>query len=356
MGWDRDPQVLSPVGRPMREQLSEGPRRQMLDGFEPVYRDIVDYIVRCTHRIWEEKNVGLCRTHYSDDCVMHTMTGPSSGMELVTQNTIGSLAGYADRVVLAEDVIWSEDAPGEFYSSHRISSRSTHLGDEPLVGHATMRGTGVTTIADCKVIENRIVEEWLVRDNSTALWQVGADPRTIAAAAAIADQEGDETRHSWRKDAIAVTRTHGDVESEEGHPAAPLAAMLRTAFIGDLFGDAAALFSPCAEVRWPSRRHGFGRGFWVGCLLQLCNGLHDRAFRCEHVAARPLPHGDIAVAIRWSLTGKHRGTGVWGEPSGRELWLLAVSHYRLRGGLVIEDTTVFDEVSVLRQIAGGLGA
>ena len=106
--------MLSPVGRPMREQLEEGPRRQALDGFEPVYRDIVDYIVRCTHRIWEEKNVGLCRTHYSDDCELHTLAGPAVGMEVVTQNTVGSLASYADRVVMAEDVIWSEDAPGEY--------------------------------------------------------------------------------------------------------------------------------------------------------------------------------------------------------------------------------------------------
>jgi hypothetical protein len=132
--------------------------------------------------------------------------------------------------------------------------------------------------------------------------------------------------------------------------------MLRAAFADALYGDAAALFSPAAEVRWPSRRHGFGRGFWIGCVTQLCNGLHDRAFRCEHVAARPLPHGDIAVAVRWSLAGTHKGTGHWGGPSGRELWLLAASHYRLRAGKIVEDLTVFDEVSVLRQIAGGLGA
>jgi hypothetical protein len=356
MPWDQDPQVLSPVGRPMREQLLEGPPRQSLEGFEPVYRDIVDYIIRCTHRIWEEKNVGLCRTHYSDDCVMHTLAGPSVGKEVVTQNTVTSLASYADRLVLAEDVIWSEDAPGVYYSSHRISSRSTHFGDEPLIGRATMRGTGVTTIADCKVIANRIVEEWLVRDNATAMWQVGADPREIAETAAAADREGDAARHAWRAEAIAATCNEGDVAVDEGHPAAPLAAMLRSAFVDDLYGDAAALLSPSVEVRWPSRRHGFGRGFWIGCLMQLANGIQDRSFRCEHVAARPLPHGDIAVALRWSLAGVHRGTGVWGEPSGRELWLLAVSHFRVRGGLVVEDATVFDEVSVLRQIAGGLGA
>lgn len=356
MAWDQDPAVLSPAGRPMREQLEEGARRQALAGFEPVYRDIVDYIVRCTHRIWEEKNVGLCRTHYSEDCVLHMLAGPAVGREVVTQNTVGSLASQADRLVMAEDVIWSEDAPGEFYSSHRIISRATHFGDEPLIGPATMRGTGVSTIADCKVIANRIVEEWLVRDNTTALWQVGADPRIIAAAAAEADREGDPSRHAWRNEALAATRNQGDIAIADGHPAAPIAAMLRAAFADDLFGAAARRFSPSAEVRWPSRRHGFGRGYWIGCVTQLCNGLHSRAFRCEHVAARPLPHGDVAVAVRWSLAGTHKGTGVWGEPSGRELWLLAASHYRLRGGMIVEDMTVFDEVSVLRQIAGGLGA
>jgi len=36
--------------------------------------------------------------------------------------------------------------------------------------------------------------------------------------------------------------------------------------------------------------------------------------------------------------------------------LMAVSHYRLRQGVIVEDITVFDEVAVLRQILGGLGA
>jgi hypothetical protein len=356
MAWDQDPGVLSPVGRPMRELLEEGPSRQKLDGFEPVYRDFVDYIVRCTHRIWEEKNVGLCRTHYSDDCVMHTLGGPSVGAEVVTQNTIGSLASYADRMVMAEDVVWSEDAPGVFYSSHKIVSRATHFGDEPLIGRASMRGNGVSTIADCKVTANRIVEEWLVRDQATALWQVGADPRTVAEAAAQADRGGDQARHGWRNEAIAETRNLPDVPIPGGHPSAPIAAMLRAAFADDLWGEAAKMFSPAAEIRWPSRRHGFGRGYWIGCVNQLSNAMHERSFRCEHVAARPLPHGDIAVAVRWSLAGVHRGIGVWGEPSGRELWLLAISHYRLRAGKIVEDLTVFDEVSMLRQIAGGLGA
>ena len=354
--WDADPAVLSPVGRSIAEQLAEGPPRQALPGFEPVYRDIVDYIIRCTHRIWEAKNIGLCRTHYAADCELHTLGGPAIGVETVVQNTIGALGVYADRVVLGEDVIWSEDAPGTFYSSHRIVSRATQMGDEGGVGPATLRFGGARTIADCLVRENRIVEEWLVRDSVVALWMVGADHRAVAAAQAAADQRGDPARHGWRAAAIAATRSGGGVAPDASHPAALPAEMLRLALADDLFGDAAALLSPAAEIRWPANRHGFGRGYWTGCMIQLRAALHDVRWRLDHVAARPLPHGDTAVALRWSLAGVHAGGGVWGEATGRDLLVMAVSHYRLRGGRIVEDITVFDEVAVLRQTMGGLGA
>ena len=112
--WNQHPQVRSPAGRTINELLALRSRQQPLDGFDPIYSDFVDYIVRCTHRIWEQKDVGLCRTHYADDVVMHTLAGPSRGIEAVVQGTLGALSAYADRQVIAEDVIWSEDAPGLF--------------------------------------------------------------------------------------------------------------------------------------------------------------------------------------------------------------------------------------------------
>ena len=354
--WDDLPDVRSPVGRPLAEILEEGPRRQDLPGYEAIYRDFVDYIIRCTHRIWEEKNVGLCRTHYGDDCVMHTLAGPAVGAEAVVQGTIGTLGMSSDRQVIGEDVIWSEDTDGRLYSSHRITAQMTHMGDDLMLGAATMRGINVTTIADCACRENLIVEEWLVRDNGRAVAQVGGDVDAVAQAQAAGDREGDATRHQWRTAAIAATRGGSDAAVPDDHPAVVPARMLAQAFHDDMFGDAAKALSPAVEVRWPSMRRGFGRGYWIGCATQIRSMLHDAVFRLEHVAARPLSHGDIAVALRWSLVGWHRGIGVWGPPTGREVYILAVSHYRLRGGSIIEDATVFDELAVRRQIAGGLGA
>ena len=354
--WDDLPQVRSPTGRRLVDLLAQGASRQDLPGYEPVYRDFVDYIIRCTHRIWEEKNVGLCRSHYSADCAIHTLAGPVSGVEAVVQNTVTTLGATPDRALIGQDVIWSDDGAAGLYSSHRIVSRSTHMGDDALLGPATHNGNGVMTIADCLCLGNRIIEEWLVRDNLRALLQIGGDPWAVAQAQAATDCAGEQSRHAWRTAAMAATRSGGDCPIPDGHPAAAIAAMLAMAWRDDLYGDAAQVLSPAVEIRWPSNRRGQGRGYWIGCLTQIRACLHDPAWRLVHVAARPLPHGDTAVAVRWTLTGSHRGGGVWGPASGRDILLMAVSHYRLRSGAIVEDMTIFDELAVLRQIAGGLGA
>ena len=56
-------------------------RRQSLRGFDPEYADIVDYILRSTQRIWEEKNVGLVYTHYLHNSAVHTPYGTTYGRD-----------------------------------------------------------------------------------------------------------------------------------------------------------------------------------------------------------------------------------------------------------------------------------
>jgi SnoaL-like polyketide cyclase len=354
--WDGLPAVVSPRGVILQDILVSGEQRQAMPGFEPVYLDFVDYIVRCTHRIWEERDVGLCRTHYDADVVMHTLAGPASGAEAVVQGTISALAASSDRQVIGEDVIWSHDPDGRLYSSHRITSQMTHMGDDAMLGPATFLPIGATTIADCAVVENRIVEEWLVRDNCRAVLQVGKNPWAAAQEFAMADQRDDQQRHGWRNAAIRALRSNSDCLVPDEHPAAPIVAMLRLAFLQDMLGEAAQSLSNTIEIRWPTQRIGYGRGYWIGCITQLRAMLHDCAFAVQHVAARPNLDGSVAVAIRWSLAGHHRGLGPWGPPSGREILVIGVSHYRVEQDLVTEDVTVFDELAVLRQIAGGLGA
>ena len=141
-----------------------------------------------------------------------------------------------------------------------------------------------------------------------------------------------------------------------GHGAYDAAGALSLAFTKGMLGEAARAFAQRVEGRWPSGRHWFGRGGWIGAIMQLLGQLENTAFVLDHWAATPAPNDETAIAIRWSLTGRHAHPGIWGEASGRDLLVLAVSHFRVARGKIIEDITDFDELAILRQIAGGLGA
>lgn len=63
--------VLQVERRDYVDLVPEGrARAQSLEGFDACYTDIVDYIVRCTHRIWDERDVGLIYTHYTHNAAV----------------------------------------------------------------------------------------------------------------------------------------------------------------------------------------------------------------------------------------------------------------------------------------------
>ena len=51
--------------------VERGPRKHSMKGFEDTYVDIVDYIIRITHRIWEDQDVGYIYDTYAPGCFVH---------------------------------------------------------------------------------------------------------------------------------------------------------------------------------------------------------------------------------------------------------------------------------------------
>ena len=79
----------------------------------------------------------------------------------------------------------------------------------------------------------------------------------------------------------------------------------------------------------------------------------DARITVDHVAALAV-EGGHDIAIRWSLAGTHDGGALYGAASGRAVYILGVTHWRVTDGLIADEVTVFDEVALLRQIEGGL--
>ena len=70
---------------------------QPMEGYNPRYKNIVDYIIGVTHEIWEEHGIGKLYDYYANTIKMHTASGLKFGREAVIAATIESQASFPDR-------------------------------------------------------------------------------------------------------------------------------------------------------------------------------------------------------------------------------------------------------------------
>ena len=56
------------------------------------------------------------------------------------------------------------------------------------------------------------------------------------------------------------------------------------------------------------------------------------------------------VATRWTFQGTHEGPGIYGEPTGKRVQIMVISHQYVRNGKFVKEWTVFDEFVLLKQL------
>ena len=71
-------------------------RTQPLFGYEDRFTDIVDYIVRITDEIWQDRAVGYIRDTYDANCTVYSSYGVIRGAEEVVRSTIAGIAAAPD--------------------------------------------------------------------------------------------------------------------------------------------------------------------------------------------------------------------------------------------------------------------
>ncbi|MFN2287511.1 MAG: ester cyclase [Chromatocurvus sp.] len=322
-----------------------------LPGFDPEFTDIVDYILRITERIWEGRQVGLCRRYYSDDCPVWTLAGTSFGAEAILHNTLGTLATFPDRTLHAENIVWGGNAADGFHTSHLIKSNMTHLGPGDL-GPATRKQASIAVIAHCVVRDNRIVEEWLVRDNFALLEQLGIDPAAHARALAAPTKPPSEAYTAWRQREIErVCQAPGApaTASTDEAPAQAVAAALHNIWNARLIGDCRTLYTADARIHASGRPDVDGIEAIMRFYVDMLAALPDAGFSADYICDNSMRDGSW-VAVRWTLAGLHTGPSRWGAPTGAPVLVLGESQYRLVNGRVVEEWLVFDEVAVMTQI------
>jgi len=331
-------------------------RAMALPGFDEEFSDIVEYILRITYRIWEGNCPDLVLRYYRDDCVIHTLAGPIVGARRVAENTRATLAAFPDRRLLGDDVVWSDEGPAGFYTSHRITSPMTHTGPGHW-GPPTGRAARVRTIADCLVRENRIYEEWLMRDGLAMATQLGLDPDPLAREMAK-KMRANTALQAWARAEIERVQNEpgrGPDSNPKADPAAIACAFLRALLGGDAPDLVRRQMRPNATLHGPSGRELTGPEATLADAGALRGGLDRPVFSIDHVAVNPpLSSGVVSVAVRWLLTGRYARPGIYGAPTGAQLMLLGATHLDIAAAEVTEAWTVFDELAVRAQVAGAL--
>ena len=91
------------------DRAPDGCKHQPMARFEKTYVNIVDYIVRITHRIWEEKDIGYIYDTYSHDCAVWDDFGLQYGRDKIVADTIQMSNAFPNIRIVADEVIWAGD-------------------------------------------------------------------------------------------------------------------------------------------------------------------------------------------------------------------------------------------------------
>lgn len=312
--------------------------------------DIVDYLLGITFEIWEEGGIDLIHQYYAADSIVWGLDGIVHGAAAVVDGTRETLRSFPDRLLLAENVIWSGNRADGYYTSHRLLSVATNTGPTAY-GPATGVKIRMTNIADCLIEDGMIVKEWLVRDNMTLATQLGAEP--VAAARAMADRRTPEFTDWIAAEAARVCTAqvpesaHQPVTPRED-PTAFAWRVLNSCWRGDrnLFDTMVAPYS--VLLRSPLTQYS-GRGVVYGYYENLRRIMGNAHFSVDHVASQPFGENGIDIAVRWTAAGEHQGELFGVQATGKPMFIMGVTHWHCVNDRIAAETTIFDDLAVLSQ-------
>lgn len=329
--------------RDIRGLLSPGNvRRQSLDGFDDEYVDIVDYIVRVTYKIWEQRGIGRINDYYRPDVVIHTSDRSFRGRGDVISASAATMNAFPDVRLYPDDVIWSGDDEEGFHTSHRIVWVGRNDGPSPY-GPATGRRIVRSGIAHCFVKQNEIIEEWIARDELALVRQLGFDEHELAREMARKEAAGGAKPQD--APAILPPEKEGDSEIE-----AFLRRNMDETWNQRLLNKMDEHHVDNYLCHTTANRTLYGLDDYKAHVVSLLAAFPDARVNVDHVCWLDNGRDGYSAAVRWTLRGTHEGPGVYGVPTGRRVGLLGITHYEVRGGLFVEEWMMFDEFALLKQI------
>ena len=346
-------------GRCMRIPDDYGPGQDMR-GFDG-YRNIVDYIVRITHRIWESadhagapRDVEYIDACYAPNSMVYDDYGLQLGSRKIIDDTHHTTGAFPDIVLDAEEVIWAGDDTAGFHTSHltRIIGTNTKASR---YGPATGTRVSIPVIANCVALENDIFLEHVLYNTSAMLKQLGLDLWEEAARLAADPPPGwprDKSVWDGLRSAAAPSRPLSVAEPVDGFDPDAFA---RSIHDNVWNGDGSAVSARYhADMRFEGTtdREFIGTDAYRDYANELRGAFPDFALQVDEVYWMGNDADGWLISTRWSAEGTHSGETIYREATGKDCQIWGITQWRVEDGRVVREWQLFNEFDLMMQIEG----
>lgn len=327
-------------------------RIQSMRGFEDQYVDIIDYILRITHRIWEQKDIGYIYDTYKHNSHVHDDYGLQYGRDKIVADTVHTINAFPDIRLFADEIIWAGNDRVGFHTSHRTVIIGHNTGFSRY-GPPTGRKVVLWCIANCISLANEIFEEWVIYDTAALLIQLGFNLREKAREFGNLMEDN------------SLDPRFGEAERLLGQGKPPhLPAKSTDGFDVDDFlrrtyhyiwnwrmpGKVNDSYAETLRFRGSTNRVYYGRCEYNSFILSLMAMFPDLVHQIDDIYWMGNDQDGYLASVRWSIIGTHRGAGIYGSPTGRRVNMWGITQHHIKNGKIIEEWMLFNEFAMMQQI------
>ena len=328
---------------------------QPLTGFDPEYRNIIDYIVRITYRIWEtnEREVEYISDCYSDDSLVYDDYGLQSGNKKIIADTYHTTSAFPDIVLNAEEIIWSGDDQVAFHTSHLTRIIATNTG-KSRYGDATGHLINVPVIANCVAKENDIFLEHVLYNTSAMLQQLGIDLwEEVDRLVADPPPGWPRSQKIWDNLRSAVSPIEALSKAE------PVDGFDPDAFSREIHenvwnGDGSKLkmaYAPNVDFEGTTNRKFKGTEAYRNYIEQFHQTFSNFLLQIDEVYWVGNDNDGYLISTRWSAEGVHSGGSLYRRPTDKKCQIWGLTQWVLRDGIIVKEVQLFNELDLMMQIA-----
>ena len=328
-------------------------KSQPMKGFEVQYKNIIDYIVRITYRIWEDKNIGYIYDTYSNDCRVWDEFGLQSGSEKIVADTVHTNNAFPDIRLFADEVIWAGDENASFHTSHRTIITGTNTGYSKF-SEPTGKSVRLFCIANCVAKNNEIYYENVVYDTAALITQLGLNVNQVAKD--IANKGGigpfaPDFKNSKPKRKTGKAKPISFEIPEKISNVREFAhAVFNTIWNRRNFSAINQVYSNNIEFEGSTGRKFKGVKQLRSFIISMITSFPDIALSIEDIYWMGNEQDGYLVSIRWGAIGTHKGNGAYGPPTDRECYLWGITQWQIKKNKIIKEWTAFNEFGILMQL------